>query len=389
MSVGKRKIELNALLEVTQAINANIPEDHLYKVLYFICISSLKLTEVALYVNEEEQLLEKFAHSFSFTKKELALFKEHEFDLKRIENSFDEIEHVIRVSHKNKLLAFLVIGKSDQEDQKEKISFIQTLLNIVMVAIENKRLARKELEQGKIKREVEIARDVQSMLIPRNLPNDKYFQIAATYLPHQSVGGDYYDVIRIGEKDLIICMADVSGKGVPAAMIMSNFQASLRTIARMTHEVDVIIKDLNDHLNQNAASDHFITCFLAYYNGRTRTLEYVNAGHNPPYLNVANNLKELTEGCFMLGAFPTIPKINKGKVYVPNKSQLFLYTDGITETANDSGEEFGEKRLEEFLLNNDEIGLQLKQANLIVELDDFKETQNYRDDLTMLSVNFL
>ena len=258
-----------------------------------------------------------------------------------------------------------------------------------MVAIENKRLARKELEQEKIKKEVEIARDVQSMLIPRDLPNDSYFQVAATYLPHQSVGGDYYDVIRINEKDLIICIADVSGKGVPAAMIMSNFQASLRTIARMTHKVDVIIQDLNNHLNQNAAPDHFITCFLAYYNGDTRTLEYVNAGHNPPYLNIANNLKELTEGCFMLGAFPKIPKINKGKVYIPDKTQLFLYTDGITETVNDGEEEFGEKRLQQFLLRSDEISLQLKQANLIVELDDFKGTQNYRDDLTMLSVNFL
>lgn len=385
----RRRIELDALLEITQAINANISADDLYRVFYFSCMSLLRSGHIALYVLENESLVEKFSHLLTFSEKELDVFKESEYDLSQVKKSRPEVEEIFAIKHKEQLLAVLFIGEQNLEESDTSFSFLQTLSNIVMVAIENKRLAKKTIEQERLAKEAEIAREVQEQLIPDDLPNNDILHVASIYLPHQSVGGDYYDVIPVGENDYIICIADVSGKGVPAALIMSNFQATLRALVRMTTDVQLLVKDLNMHLVQNGSSDHFVTCFLAHYKHDTRALEYVNAGHNHPYFIKENQVIALDKGCFMLGAFKDIPVINKGAIYVSGNSKLFLYTDGISETANAQGEEYGEERLQEFLLRTMDSELVLNLADLIVELDDFKGTENYRDDLTGLNIRFL
>ena len=387
--MSKRKIELSALLEITQAINSNISSEDLYKVFYFSCISLLRLGHVALFVLEGDELVEKFSQSLSFTHKELEIFKTKNYDLTKVQELSPHVEQVFPVRHNGKLLAVLFIGEQNVEESETSFSFLQTLSNIMMVAIENKRLARLTIAQERLAKESEIARGVQEQLIPNILPNNELIRVAATYLPHQSVGGDYYDVIKLSDDDYIFCMADVSGKGVPAALIMSNFQATLRALVRMTNDVEVLVRDLNMHIMQNARSDHFVTCFLAYFNGKSRTIEYVNAGHNPPFFINNKQITTLDQGCFMLGAFRDIPLIQKGKIYIPNNSKLFLFTDGITETMNATGEDYGEDRLEKYLLETMEEELTINLANLIVKLDEFKGEEDFRDDLTMLNIRFL
>jgi phosphoserine phosphatase RsbU/P len=383
----RRKIELNALLEITQAINSNIPEEDLYRVFYFTCISNLNLSEVALFVHENNHFKEKFSHSLSFTTKDLMLFEEYNFETEKVKEFHPTISQVFPVKHKNKLLAFLVLGSHNLAEAEESYSFLQTLLNIVLVAIENKRLARASLLQERIKKEVEIARTVQEMLIPNKLPNDSFIQAAATYLPHQMIGGDYYDIIK-RKGNYVFCIADVSGKGVPAALIMSNFQASLRSLCKLTDDVIEIITDLNTHLIENARSDHFVTCFVAFYDSKNRKLSYVNAGHNPPILLNKNKNQTLNKGCYMLGAFDELVNIEKGEIKIEAQDKLFMYTDGITETLDNDGKEFGEERLLEFLKATLNDELQINLADLIIAVDEFKEEQDYRDDLTMLSVRF-
>lgn len=384
----KHKLEVSALLDITQAISSNIPEEKLYKVFYFTCISALHLSEVALFVLEGGSFIEKFSHSLSFTTRDLQVFQEHSFDLEEVKKTHPDVNQVFPVRHKNKLLAVLVLGKHNVEEIEDRFSFLQTLSNIVLVAVENKRLARLALSQELLKKEAEIARSVQEMLVPSNLPDNEYFKVAATYLPHQSVGGDYFDVIKVKD-GFILCIADVSGKGVPAALIMSNFQASLRSLCRLTSDVEEIIIDLNLHLNENVISDHFVTCFLAFYDVKKGTLNYINAGHNPPYYLTTDTVEELRTGCYMLGAFPSIPPISKTEVKIAKDSKLFMFTDGITETCNNDGEEYGEDRLQNFLTATINDDLKLNHADLIIAVDEFKQIQDYRDDLTMLSIRFL
>ena len=387
--MSKRQLEVSALLDITQAINSNISEEKLYKVFYFTCISNLNLSEVALFVLEKESFVEKFSHSLSFTTRDLQVFQENSFGLEEVKSTHPDVNKVFPVYHKKKLLAVLMLGKHNVEEIEDSFSFLQTLSNIVLVAIENKRLARLALSQELLKKEAEIARTVQEMLVPSNLPDNQYFKVAATYLPHQSVGGDYFDVIKV-DGGFVLCIADVSGKGVPAALIMSNFQASLRSLCRLTSDVKEIITDLNLHLNEHVMSDHFVTCFLAFYNVNNGTLNYINAGHNPPYYLSGDRIEELGVGCYMLGAFPSIPPISKTEVVVTEGSKLFMFTDGVTETCNDEGEEFGEERLRNFLQSTiTDQDIKLNHADLIIAVDEFKETQGYRDDLTMLSLRFL
>jgi phosphoserine phosphatase RsbU/P len=383
----RRKIELSALLEVTQAINANIPEEDLYRVFYFTCISNLQLSEIALLVVERGKFVEKFAHEISFTTADLLQFESEEFDLQKVQKIHPSVSQIFQVKHKQKTLAILILGHQKAEEVEESYSFLQILSNIVLVAIENKRLARQALVQERNKKEIEIARSVQEMLIPNQLPNNQYFQAVSTYLPFQMVGGDYYDVIKVGE-NYMFCIADVSGKGVPAALIMSNFQASLRSLCKVTHDVEQIIQDLNIQLIENARSDHFVTCFLAHFDVSTKALTYVNAGHNPPYLITNKECIPLQYGCFMLGIFDDMPSDIKQTIEIKQGNSLFMFTDGITETLNNFGDEFGEKRLMDFLLTNKQTDMHLAMADLIVEVDTFKEDQDYRDDLTMLDVKF-
>jgi sigma-B regulation protein RsbU (phosphoserine phosphatase) len=384
----RRKIELNALLEITQAINSNIPEEDLYRVFYFTCISNLQLSEVALFVFEKNKFIEKFSHDLSFTTKDLELFEKEKFDVEKVKEIHPNISQVFQVKHKDKLLAVLFLGTHNSEEVQESYSFLQTLSNIVLVAIENKRLVRQSLAQERIKKEVEIARNVQEMLIPNKLPNNHIIQSAATYLPHQMIGGDYFDLISIGD-NYVFCIADVSGKGVPAALIMSNFQASLRSLCKVTTDVDTIIRDLNTHLIENARSDHFVTCFLAFYDSKSKILQYVNAGHNPPFLLQGDEDLLLGDGCYMLGVFDKMPENIKMEIDVKSGDKLFMYTDGVTETSDNDGEEFGEFRLLEFLKATKKDDLQMNIADLIIAVDSFKQDQDYRDDLTMLSIRFI
>jgi len=387
----KRDIELKALMEVTQAINSNMAAEDLYKVFYFICISLLRLSKVSLYVCENGEVVEKFSKSLSLVESELQSIVSSEFKIDLQEFSSNDGWSFFPARHKQKLLAFLVVkNEATGETGTSSDSFLKTLTNLIMVAIENKRLARRALIKERDKREAEIARGVQASLVPSKLPKNNLFEASSVYLPHQSVGGDYYDVIKLTEEDYLFCIADVSGKGVPAALIMSNFQATLRALARFTDNLEVLIKDLNMHLNQNAASDHFVTCFLAIYNHSSRNLRYVNAGHNPPYLFSSNGqFQKLEKGCLMLGALPEIPFLNLGKVYIGTSSpKLFMFTDGITETMNPEGEEFGEDRLEAFLKETSDQDLKINLANLIVDIDLFKQEGAYHDDLTLLSVKF-
>jgi sigma-B regulation protein RsbU (phosphoserine phosphatase) len=256
------------------------------------------------------------------------------------------------------------------------------------VAIENKKLARKQLEQESLRKELEIASDVQQFLFPEKLPNTDRLKLEASYLPHDMVGGDYYDFIPINKNQFLICVADVSGKGIPAALMMSNFQASLRTLLRQTPNLREIIEALNFQVMENAKGEKFITFFAAIYDLQLKTMVYVNAGHNPPLL-VKNDgeIILLEEGSMVLGAVQELPFINEGFLTNLDDFLLFLYTDGLTETVNENEKDFGQDSLLHYFGNpaNRVKDLSTIHQDIIVALDAHKGRNPYHDDITILS----
>jgi phosphoserine phosphatase RsbU/P len=305
---------------------------------------------------------------------------------------FTEFDIVIPVTHKTSTLALVFVGGLDKNDPRyeneDGIRFIQALSNIIIVAIENKKLVRKQLEQEAFRKELEIASDVQQFLFPEKLPNTERLKVEASYLPHDRVGGDYYDYIPINKNQFLICVADVSGKGIPAALMMSNFQAVLRTLLRQTPNLTDIIEALNYQVLENTKGEKFITFFAAIYDIRLKTMVYVNSGHNPPILwDKKNGIRLLEDGSTVLGAMHPLPFLNEGFVTGLEDFLLFCYTDGLTETINEQNEEFGMDALLNYFKDEHAYTRDLKtiHQDIIVALDKFKGRNGYHDDITILS----
>ena len=234
------------------------------------------------------------------------------------------------------------------------LHFIQTMTNIVAVAIENRNLYNQNLRQEIIKKELDLASRVQSMLIPSHssLPNNEDIVATACYLPHFEVGGDYYDVVQINDHRYGFCIADVSGKGISAALLMSNFQANVRALFAANLKLDEIVHELNQRVMNNVNGEKFVTLFIGEYNSQNKKLTYVNAGHNPPILYQAGlkEIKFLQSGSIGVGMLDFIPSITIGSEYVTQGSRLIMFTDGIIELENENMEEFGTAFMEHELM---------------------------------------
>ena len=166
------------------------------------------------------------------------------------------------------------------------LNFIQTISSIIIVAIENIRLFNESLRQEALKKELELASRMQKMLIPDNshMPRNPKVIVNGFYYPHYEVGGDYYDCIKLSDTKTGLCIADVSGKGISAAMLMSNFQASLRALFTHDIQLETLVHKAQFNCDVNAAGEKFITFFVARYDHESGMLEYINAAHNPPVL---------------------------------------------------------------------------------------------------------
>ncbi|WP_339707098.1 PP2C family protein-serine/threonine phosphatase [Algoriphagus aquimarinus] len=393
----RKELQLKSLLEITQAINENQSEAILLNIFKFTCLVHLNIKALILYVAKEGAFENKISHGVKGnvpmlisvdqvvdekSTGELRLELEEEY-------SFAELETYLPVYHKDKMLAILFLRRKDQSLDLD-LNFTQALTNILVVALENKRFARKQLEQEILNREVAIASQVQQMLFPAELPIDKELKAKVTYLPHSMVGGDYYDLIRKSKDEVYFCVADVSGKGISAALLMSNFQAALRTLLRSDSDLEMVVNQLNYTLYENTHGERFITFFLGHFNFKTRELTYVNAGHNPPLLcrEETKKCESLHAGTTILGAFDELPFLEIGKRENLQKFSLHLYTDGLTEAMNPFEEEYGEERLEKFVDKNMIMDPDDFHRKFLKKIKEFSKDVPLRDDLTLLSLRF-
>ncbi|SMG12287.1 sigma-B regulation protein RsbU (phosphoserine phosphatase) [Marivirga sericea] len=395
-----KELELNALLEITQAINENLPEKSLYKIYNFTLRANLKLGKLMLLVKEKNNWEQKLAfgtredyQTTGASAHQLVEKRKILFPSDLVDSPFEEFDVAIPVFHKDELLAIVFLGGVANAEEKELIenhlNFIQALTNIIMVAIENKKMARERLEQEVYDKEMEIAKKVQQLLFPKSLPDKSNFIIDAHYSPHHTVGGDYYDWIAVDDHKKIVCIADVSGKGVPAALLMSNFQASLRTLLRKTIDLEEVIHDLNHQVFESANGENFITFFIALIDLKEKELTYVNAGHNPPFLVSSDgSIEKLDKGTLVLGALKEIPFLEIGTLKITEPQTLLLYTDGLTEAFNEDEEEFGPERVMEILSKYISATPQAILAAILKEIDAFIGKRALSDDITLLACKY-
>lgn len=400
------EVKLASLLEITKAINANTKTPELLKIYESVLKNQLNVGKLVLYAFDGEwKTVLKFGINASFSPSEIKKFLlpirditlmdfDPEGKLVPIQKALKQhnVEVVIPVFHKEQPLAYALVGDIDEEQigvgaSVKHLNFIQTLTNILVVAIENKRLAKENIRQAAIKKELELASQMQHMLFPRDLPNDTMLEMAAEYIAHQEIGGDYYDFVRINEQEVAFCIADVSGKGISAALLMSNFQANLRIMLHRTESLANLVSELNTRVNETAQGERFITLFIAKYNLVTKTFTYVNAGHNPPLLfDKGGSFAPLKIGTTGLGMLDDLRKINEGVMNIEPGTLLFCYTDGVVEQENEIGEEFGTSRLKEILLKHGHTKKAKDINRLIInEVARYKGARDYVDDIALLT----
>ncbi len=396
--------KLNALLAMAQAISADLKTENLLQRFKTILNEDLGIDRVLFYKKEETwELLLKSNCPDSIIEKidvERDLISYNEITIiSTVESSaLQELDIIIPVIQNNTPLAFILIG--DTNDQEKGVSssirhlnFVQTLSIIIFVAIENLRLFYKSLEQEAIRKELELASRMQNMLIPspESLPKHEKIKITTYYHPHYEVGGDYYDVIELSPTEIGFCIADVSGKGISAALLMSNFQANLRAL--FTHEIPLtkLAEKLNERVMATAKGEKFITIFIGRYNIQKHHLEYINAGHNPPllYNTFSKQLHQLTSGCVGLGMLDEIPVMNVGSILINQPSKLICFTDGLVEFLTENEVEYGTKAIEQDISN----ALSLEEnINLIIETQG-KQSDNNNivlfDDISILGFEFI
>ncbi len=233
-----------------------------------------------------------------------------------------------------------------QRYQPDEVEFLYSLGNLALVSIQNSYLVEEQIEKERLEKEVRLARQIQERLLPQEIPTLPGVEVAALALPSREVGGDYLDVLRLDDHRLLVAIADVTGKGVPAAMLMSNVQACLHTLAPMDLTLEAATAHINRVICENTDFDKFITFFHGIYDANERSFHYVNAGHNPPMLVRTDGEVELLEtGGLLLGVMKNMP-YERGVVTLRPGDVLALFTDGVTEAMSPEEEEYEEPRLE-------------------------------------------
>ena len=393
-----KDFELNSILEITKGINTNQSVEYLLSLYEFILKERMKLDKFVLFNKQDNwNYLVKSGVKGRMKnidiKRDLARFNEITIIESSSNKELADFDIIIPVIHEEAPIAYLLLKERDKESRRSKskesfddLSFIQMLTNIIVVAIENKRMNKLGLIQERIKKELEVASEMQKMLFPSDLPSDKRVDLAANYTARHEVGGDYYDFIQINKNEFIICIADVSGKGISAAMLMANFQAMIRTLLSVRKlNLEQLIHELNNKVMNTAKGEKFITFFIAHYNTKTRRLKYINAGHNHPILTNGKKAQFLDKGSIGLGMLEEIPFLEPEEITIGANSTLVLYTDGVVELQNKAGEYFETDRL--IRLIHSFYPLKMEDLNNLIfsKLDEFRDSEELVDDTAIFS----
>lgn len=291
---------------------------------------------------------------------------------------------------KNKLENIICLGKklNKAEYTQADIEFLESLVNLSLISIQNSNLFKEFLDKQKIENELKIAREIQIALLPSSVPQINGYEVAGMNLPAMQVGGDYFDFIKLNERKTAFVIADVSGKGTPASLLMANLQSAVRSYLKLYTENDFDISKVTEKINEliyeNTASDKFITFFWGILDSEKNTFEYINAGHNPPFMLKKDELFKLTEGGFIIGIMNTGISYETGKVILGQGDTIVFYTDGVTEAMNISDEEYGEERLEEVLRKNNDKPPKIILNEIKDSILEFSKDTKQSDDITLI-----
>ena len=278
-----------------------------------------------------------------------------------------------------------IVNKLNGYFSKDDIKFLDLLSLDACLAIENSRLFKEAVEKERIEKELEVAASIQKMILPKTIPQIEGFEIAGMNVPTKQVGGDYFDVIPLPDGKVALVIADASGKGVPAALLVTTLQACLRAYLESNLSLEALMQKVNRVIFRNSTENKFITFFIGILDVSSKKLEIVNAGHYPPLIARNGNLVKLRNTGVILGCFESAPFVRKEYLLEPH-DVLVMFTDGITEANNVKGETYGDERLEKIITENcNKTAHELKEI-IYKDVKAFEGGAKQTDDVTILIV---
>lgn len=390
--------QLNTLFDLSQEFNATLERDRLVKLLSFALMGQMLVGKHALLLRTDKGFEVAAAKGI---RRELTgpvverLFELHDLLLLEKGEVAQEWELLdtcglvlaLPLRQQDETNGVLLLGAkmTGQPYTSEDIEFLSALGNLAFVSIQNLHLVEQQIEKERLEKEMRLAREIQEGLLPSKIPQLEGVDVAAFALPSRYVGGDYFDVVKLDENRLLVAIADVTGKGVPASLLMANLQACLHVMVPMKIPLEEGMAHMNRVICQNTGFDKFITAFTGIYDRRTGQFDYVNAGHDPPMLVRADgSVEQLDKGGILLGVMKNMP-YERGIVEMHPGDLVMMFTDGVTEAMGAAQEEYTPERLEACLLAHHTDAAQAiidcVQADIVAHTGDVAELS---DDRTMV-----
>ena len=392
-----KDVMIDTLFEISSTFNGLLEKDEILRQLAIYLMGQFAIKSFAMYVlnndnTEYKLLVEENLDNICKVVKVEDIDLENDINIiqctKKYKTIFNnkDIDYIISIAKNNGLL---VIGYRmfDKLLTDIDFKFMMSIGELALLAIENSRLIIEEKEKLLLEQELNMALNIQKGLLPKGNPDIKNYDIIGFYKSAKSIGGDYYDFIKIDDEHYIIVIADVCGKNISAALIMSNLQSALKAQLFFISDLKEIIKNLNFLIYMNTEEDKFVTFFFGILDIKKDEFEYINCGHDPPifYKSKDNNIKLLKADTTVLGIEEEL-KFNHSnyKIKFDKDDFILCYTDGITEALNKDGVMLTDKWLEDFVKTNSN----LSAKELIQEINNF--INNYqleqRDDITMVVI---
>ncbi len=298
---------------------------------------------------------------------------------------------IIPLRHHDDLNGLLMLGRkiSGEPFTSEEIMLSNVLADQMSVALENIELYKEIIEKKRIEEDISVAREIQRMLLPHAIPNNPSFEISALNLPSRQVGGDYYDFVELNDHLIGIAIADISGKGISGALLMSNLQATLRAAAYGHESSAEVTSRINRQISRTTSTEKFATFFYGILNTQTRTFTYTNAGHNYPILRQQDGTCQyLTEADLIIGVMEEYP-YQQHTIHLQQGDLLVFYTDGITEAINSDKDEFSEQHLLNVVCCHDGSSAENLRDHIYDEVMQFTVGESQYDDITLIVLRVL
>lgn len=402
IELQKRNQLLSTIFEMSRDFSLPLSKEEIANHLKFRILGQLLVSKFAFFYKDNDKievLINLFDQDFN-TEQISGLFSLSSIVSFGVSDKFErgekysiffennQTELICPIKYHNLTRGIFLLGKKYNSAQytTEDISFVEALGTTVIRAIENFRLFQQEVEKKQIEKELELALEIQKNLLPQKIPEIKGIDVWGLSIPSRVVGGDYFDVVKIDNTSFYVAIADVCGKGVPAALLMANLQSALKTLTSLRLSISEIVKLLNLIIFENTSPDTFITFFLGRHDASTKEFEYINAGHNPPilYKFLKDEFSFLTKGGIFLGFSDTSINYETGKFLLEKGDLLLIYTDGLTEACDKDLNEFGLERLKEIMKSLYPRSAKEICDYLIKEIYQFCNSKDLKDDLSLI-----